>query len=142
MRNNNPGLLVIIWCIVILSQSSVTIFSQPGSFKNIWTKAPESIPGNNSVDAPLMGNGDLTMSVGCKGGLLRYYLSKNDFWRLVSQADNLSGPRVVGFVDIEIKGLSNADFSAEQLLANGVTTCRLSDSGQGGNRSKIMGLSN
>lgn len=101
-----------------------------GSIKNIWTKAPAQIPNNKSIDAPLMGNGDITMSVGSAGDGLRYYLSKNDFWRLRSQADNLSGPRVVGFLDIHIDGFDKAGFSAEQTIRNGVTTCILNKDGR------------
>jgi len=96
-----------------------------GWSQNIWTKPPAHIPNDVSVDAPLMGNGDVTMSVGFKGDHLRYYLSKNDFWRLRSKADGLSGPRVVGFVDIKVNGFNDGDFSAEQSLRNGVTTCLL-----------------
>ncbi len=99
-------------------------------FKNIWTKPPSHIPNNASIDAPLMGNGDVTMSVGFKGDRLRYYLSKNDFWRLRSKADGLSGPRVVGFVDIKVKGFNEGDFSAEQSLRNGVTACLLQKNAQ------------
>ncbi|WP_316794123.1 glycosyl hydrolase family 95 catalytic domain-containing protein [Pedobacter frigoris] len=95
------------------------------SFKNTWTKRPEHIPNNVSVDAPLMGNGDVTMSLGYKGNCIRYYLSKNDFWRLRSQSDNLSGPRVAGFVDINIEGLNDGAFTAQQMIKNGLTTCQL-----------------
>lgn len=99
--------------------------AQPSAYPNIWTQAPKKIPYNASVDAPLMGNGDLTMSVGYKGGALSYYLSKNDFWRLRSKADGLSGPRVAGVVNIKIDGFEDAQFTAEQLLTNGVTTSQL-----------------
>ncbi|SMD11579.1 glycosyl hydrolase family 95 catalytic domain-containing protein [Pedobacter nyackensis] len=94
-------------------------------FKNTWTKRPARIPNDVSIDAPLMGNGDVTMSVGYKNNCLRYYVSKNDFWRLRSQSDNLSGPRVAGFVDINIEGLNDAGFTAQQMIKNGVTTCLL-----------------
>jgi hypothetical protein len=49
---------------------------KPGLYKNIWTKSPQHIPNNVAIDAPLMGNGDVTMSVGFKENNLRYYLSK------------------------------------------------------------------
>jgi len=108
----------------------LTMAAQPSLYKNTWVKAPEHCPNNVSIDAPLMGNGDVTMSVGFKDNCLRYYIGKNDFWRLRSQADHLSGPRVAGFFDIKITGFNNADFSAEQLLSNGVTTCLLKKSNQ------------
>ncbi|HEV2478209.1 MAG TPA: hypothetical protein VGS79_01040, partial [Puia sp.] len=52
-------------------------------------------------------------------------MSKNDFWRLRSQADGLSGPRVAGCVGITVEGLTGADFTARQTLRNGETTCFL-----------------
>ncbi|HUH46974.1 MAG TPA: hypothetical protein VLZ54_07475, partial [Arenibacter sp.] len=82
------------------------------------------------MDAPLMGNGDLTMSLGFQNGELSYYLSKNDFWRLRSKADGLSGPRVAGILNIKAVGFGDAGFSAEQLVANGVTTSRLNNGAQ------------
>jgi hypothetical protein len=100
--------------------------AQPPAFKNSWTGPPVHIPNDVSVDAPLMGNGDITMSVGYVPNRLRFYLSKNDFWRLKSQADNLSGPRIVAFVDINLNNFTNDNFQAEQNLSDGVTTCSLS----------------
>lgn len=122
MRNN---FFLLAFILLAISSSA-----QPGCYKNTWKAPPLHIPGKVSTDAPLMGNGDLTMSVGFKDSILRYYLSKNDFWRLRSQADGLSGPRVVGLLDIKIDGFEQPDFSAEQLLANGITTCTLRKTGQ------------
>ena len=107
-----------------LSAQKGTAVVQP-AFENIWTIPPQHIPNNVSIDAPLMGNGDVTMSVGYQENHLHYYLSKNDFWRLRSKADDLSGPRVVGFVDIKIDGFNDAGFTATQLISNGITTCVL-----------------
>ena len=96
-------------------------FAQSPVYKNNWTKAPEKTPADVAIDAPLMGNGDLTMSMGYKGNSLSFYLAKNDFWRLRSKADGLSGPRVAVVLDLKIEGLKDADFTAEQLLSNGIT---------------------
>ena len=103
-----------------------TGIAQPPAFKNSWTNPPLHIPNDVSVDAPLMGNGDVTMSVGYVPNRLRFYLSKNDFWRLKSQADNLSGPRIVAFADINLNNFTKDNFQAEQNLSNGVTTCTFS----------------
>lgn len=110
---------------VYLLSLFLPVKAQSPLYKNTWEKPPQHIPNDVSIDAPLMGNGDVTMSVGFKENVLRYYLSKNDFWRLRSQADGLSGPRVVSFVDIKIKDFNNTDFSAGQQLNNGVTNCIL-----------------
>src|SRR5690242_5919116 len=109
---------------------SFTLTAQPSRYTNTWQASPQHIPNNVSIDAPLMGNGDLSMSLGFKDNTLRYYLAKNDFWRLVSKADGLSGPRVVGFLDIKITGFKESRFSAEQQLSNGLTTCDVYQSGQ------------
>lgn len=94
-------------------------------YKNYWSAPPVRIPSDYSVDAPLMGNGDMLACLGFDGQTLRYYLSKNDFWRLKSQADGLSGPRVSGYFNLIVNGFSVGDFSASQTLSDGTTTCVL-----------------
>lgn len=100
-------------------------YAQPSDFMNVWERAPLHIPNEPSTDAPLMGNGDIGMCVGFERGVLRYYLTKNDFWRLQSKAEHLSGPRVCGYVDVKMKSLAGATFRAEQSLRNGLTECFL-----------------
>lgn len=116
--------------IFLLQSILLTVNAQQITWKNSWIETPSHVPNNASIDAPLMGNGDVTMSVGYKGDRLRYYLSKNDFWRLRSQGNGFSGPRVVSFVDIKIEGFDDAGFTAEQLISNGVTTCVLKKNSQ------------
>jgi hypothetical protein len=113
----------------VSAQNRTTVIVQP-EFQNTWTKPSQHVPNDVSIDAPLMGNGDVTMSVGYQENHLRYYLSKNDFWRLRSKADGLSGPRVMGFVDIKIDGFDSAGFIATQLISNGITTCVLQKNDQ------------
>lgn len=100
---------------------SFTAFAQSPAYKNNWTQAPFKIPADVAVDAPLMGNGDLTMSIGYKENRLSFYLGKNDFWRLRSKADGLSGPRLAAVLELKIEGFEDAGFTAEQLLSNGIT---------------------
>ncbi|MEO8417074.1 MAG: hypothetical protein ABI472_25645, partial [Ginsengibacter sp.] len=42
------------------AQKRITSVAQT-VFKNIWANPPQHIPNNVSIDAPLMGNGDVTM---------------------------------------------------------------------------------
>jgi len=107
---------------ILFQWFAISIIAQPQSMKNRWTKPPEHIPNNVSIDAPLMGNGDVLMSVGYTANQLRYYLCKNDFWRLKSQADS-SGLRFVGFIDVNFNVFHNESFSAEQNIQNGLTVC-------------------
>lgn len=117
------SVLIIILCLVGLSaitfaNSRVTI----PAYKNYWAAQPGRVPSGYSVDAPLMGNGDMMACLGFDGQILRYYLSKNDFWRLKSQGDGLSGPRLAGCFDISLNGFSGNDFLASQSLNDGKTT--------------------
>lgn len=111
--------------IIYLLLGILEIAAQPSAYINVWRQAPLHIPNESSTDAPLMGNGDIGMCVGFEKGLLRYYLTKNDFWRLQSKAEHLSGPRVGGYIDLKIKGFENANFEAEQTLNNGATKCTI-----------------
>lgn len=113
-----------------LAQTREAAFGPVSAFYNRWTKPMVSTPSTNKVDGPLMGNGDVTMTLGYKGDVVSYYLSKNDFWRLVSpetlaRKDDVSGPRIAGSVNIRIDGYQNADFTADQQMADGITTCHL-----------------
>ena len=117
--------LLIAFNVGAFAQNKRSVIDEIALFKNIWKHAPARVPDNVSIDAPLMGNGDLTMSVGYKKGILRYYLSKNDFWRLRSQAEGLSGPRVVGFLNIQVEDFTDSGFTAEQQILNGITTCEM-----------------
>jgi alpha-L-fucosidase 2 len=134
MNQTRIAFLVILCSLGGFAQTRKTV-PAVASFHNTWTKPLVSTPSNNKVDAPLMGNGDVTMSVGRKGDVLSYYLSKNDFWRLVSPAnfnrnDDVSGPRTVGSVNIQFEGFGNASFAADQRLIDGVTTCSLTSEGR------------
>lgn len=100
-------------------------YAQPSDFKNVWQTVPLHIPNEPSTDAPLLGNGDIGMCIGFDRGVLRYYLTKNDFWRLQSKAEHLSGPRTCGSVDVKLKSMAGATFRAEQSLMNGETECIL-----------------
>ncbi|MBB2147455.1 glycosyl hydrolase family 95 catalytic domain-containing protein [Pedobacter gandavensis] len=117
-----------VFLVVQLLTSSV--FAQMPGYKNNWAVAPAKVPSDVSVDGPLMGNGDVTMSVGFKEGDLSFYIGKNDFWRLRSKADGLSGPRIVGILGLKIDGFREAGFTAEQLLSNGITTSLLKKSAE------------
>ncbi len=68
----NLFVLFFLLSLCVRGQGEISAMSQPGSFKNIWSKPPEHIPNDVSIDAPLMGNGDITMSLGYNGNRLRY----------------------------------------------------------------------
>jgi hypothetical protein len=80
-----------------------------------WNASPKRVPSRTSVDAPLLGNGDMGGCVGALNDGLRYYLAKNDFWRLVSKY-NESGPRPVGTLSITADGLAGKEWNLIQEL--------------------------
>ncbi|NML40377.1 hypothetical protein HHL17_24485 [Chitinophaga sp. G-6-1-13] len=112
-------------------------------YKNTWTNAPQKIPTSASTDAPLMGNGDLLTTVGYQPDHLRFYISKNDFGRWVSQYGHgenefsLAGSRLVSYLDINFHDMEkksageknlqagNDSFSASQHIWNGQTDIKI-----------------
>jgi alpha-L-fucosidase 2 len=84
-----------------------------GQHRAEWPSPPSKIPGNVAVDAPLLGNGDMAAAIGGPPEAQRYYLAKNDFWRLKSSFDQ-SGPRPFGILEIRIPALADAAYSITQ----------------------------
>jgi hypothetical protein len=52
---------LLLCCIDVSAQKKISGIDQPGGYKNRWKKPPSHIPNDVSIDAPLMGNGDVTM---------------------------------------------------------------------------------
>ncbi len=88
--------------------------------KAVFTDPPERIPSNTQTDAPLLGNGDMGVAVSGAPEAQRFWLAKNDFWRLKSQY-NTAGPRVFGWIDVSIPSLAGASYHADQALYEAVT---------------------
>ena len=86
-----------------------------------WSSPPAHVPADYAVDGPLLGNGDIGVTLGGPAHDLRFYLSKNDFWRLRSAAGK-SGPRVLGHVELRIPQLEGAAYRIDQRIVDGVTT--------------------
>jgi alpha-L-fucosidase 2 len=64
--------LLLQYSIFAFTQNNKPGVGEIGLFKNHWTNPPSHIPNDVSIDGPLMGNGDVTMSLGYKGDCLRY----------------------------------------------------------------------
>jgi hypothetical protein len=88
----------------------------------VFVSPPRRIPSRTAVDAPLLGNGDMGVALSGLPEALRFWLAKNDFWRLQSHY-NTSGPRVFGGVDVSIPALKGASYRVEQILGAAVTRC-------------------
>jgi alpha-L-fucosidase 2 len=73
-----------------------------------------------STDALLMGNGDMGLSVGGEAQSLRFWINKNDFWRLQNQHLGTQ-PKLFGWLDIKAPALQGASYHIEQPLYNPLT---------------------
>jgi len=117
------GLIFLTSCSMTGKQAGVMnreIIEKVADFEAVWTAVPERIPSGYSVDAPLMGNGDMGVCIGGPPKSLRFYLAKNDFWKLKSKFGQC-GPRVFGYLDIRSDDLKGASYRVEQAIANGLT---------------------
>ena len=78
-------------------------------------------PNKTIVDGPLMGNGDLGVCISAVPDAKRFWLCKNDFWKLTHDyKSGPSGPRVFGGVDVKLPGYGGG-WPAEQRLHDAVT---------------------
>ena len=73
-----------------------------------------------STDALLMGNGDMGLSVGGEAEALRFWINKNDFWRLQNQHLGAQ-PKLFGWIDIKAPAMQGASYQIEQTLYNPIT---------------------
>jgi len=88
--------------------------------KATFLEPPRHIPHDTSVDAPLLGNGDMGVAIGGLPEKQTFWLSKNDFWRLKSQYGT-SGPRVFGHIELDMPALKGATYLVKQYLHEPVT---------------------
>ncbi len=90
--------------------------------KAVFDTPPSATPANHSVDAPLLGNGDFLAALGAGDGKslgARFYLSKNDLWRLGRAG---IGPRPLAVLRITTEGATPATgWRTEQTLLDATT---------------------
>lgn len=84
-------------------------------YKAVFSAPPELAPSFHGVDGPLLGNGDLGLTVSGKPENQRFWISKNDFWKSGLHFQDC-GPSLIGFIDIQIDDLLNASYRVEQEL--------------------------
>src|SRR4051794_29683425 len=63
------------------------------NYRGRWSAPPTNTPSGKTVDGPLLGNGDVGVTIG--GGIddQTFYIGKNEFWTLEASAAQL---RAVG----------------------------------------------
>ena len=93
-------------------------------YKALFRYPPKGAPSKTIVDGPLLGNSDMGVCISAIDNGQRFWLCKNDFWKLAfDQKTGPAGPRVFGGVDVTLPGLRGG-WPAEQNLYDAVTVSR------------------
>ncbi|MEU6199576.1 hypothetical protein [Streptomyces sp. NPDC047061] len=81
-------------------------------FQGVWNSPPTDLANGETVDAPLLGNGDVGVAVGGSVDDQTFYLGKNDFF---STATN--GIEPLGRIVLSVPGLAGSDYHVVQDIA-------------------------
>ena len=94
-------------------------------YKTVMEKPPGRVPSRDTVDGPLLGNGDLGAVISGKPEAQRFWIGKNNFWRL-RDGHRQGGPRLFGGLEVNIPALTDGSYLLEQQLFPALTTSRFS----------------
>lgn len=91
-------------------------------YKAIFTSPPIHIPTNGVVDGPIIGNGDTGVALSGFPQSLRFWISKNDFWRALegqakwSRESLFGSPCSIGYLDLTLESVASEHYTVEQNL--------------------------
>jgi len=75
-------------------------------YQAVFASLPKGTPSKTVVDGPLLGNGDMGVCIAGIDHGMRFWLAKNDFWKLAHDfKSGPGGPRVFGGIDVQFPGL-------------------------------------
>jgi hypothetical protein len=74
-------------------------------YKTLMKSPPGRVPSRDVCDGPLLGNGDLGAVISGPPEAQKFWISKNNFWRL-KDGHRQGGPRLFGGLEINIPALS------------------------------------
>ncbi len=97
-------------------------------YKTVFDAPPGGVPSRDSARGPLLGNGDLGAVISGAPEAQRFWLSKNNFWRM-KDGHRQGGPRLFGGLEINIPALAGATYQLEQQLHPAITTSKFSKDG-------------
>lgn len=96
----------------------------------ICYEAPaKRLPTPVATDAPLLGNGSMSVAVAGQPEQQVFYLCRNDFWRMKSSID-VSFPAILGKIEVNMPGMEGASYHLEQRLADATTVATFEKDGQ------------
>jgi alpha-L-fucosidase 2 len=82
-------------------------------YQGVWTTPPTQLMNGATVDAPLLGNGDVGVAVGGSISKQTFYLGKNDFF---SASSNAIKP--LGRIVLAVPGMAGASYHVVQDIAH------------------------
>ncbi|MEI6808424.1 MAG: hypothetical protein WCN95_06855, partial [bacterium] len=92
----------------------------------VMEQPPGKVPSRDVCDGPLLGNGDLGAVISGPPAAQKFWISKNNFWRL-KDGHRQGGPRLFGGLEINIPALSNASYRIEQHIYPAITISRFTN---------------
>ncbi len=98
------------------------------AYKAVFTDVPKRIPTWETVDAPLLGNGDTLVAFAGEPAAMKFYIGKNDLW--IMKVENDSRPQPLARLDVGFPQLKGASYYVEQDLARAITTGRFEKDGK------------
>ena len=98
-------------------------------YKTVFNAPPGGVPSRDSAGGPLLGNGDLGAVISGKPEAQRFWISKNNFWRL-KDGHRQGGPRLFGGLEINIPALAGGTYLVEQQLYPAITVARFTQGRQ------------
>lgn len=89
------------------------------SLATTWKAPPPSFPGNQggATGGVLMGNGEMAVCLGGPPQSLRFYINRNDFWRLSNS--NHGKQKIAAILDLKIPALEGAGYRIDQTIRDG-----------------------
>ena len=100
--------------------ASKAIVSQ---YRALFDKPPRRVPSFHAVESPIIGNGDVGLTLSGPPKSQRYWISKNDFWK-AGPSFKQAGPSLIGGIDVRIAALEGASYQVEQVLYEPVLASR------------------
>jgi hypothetical protein len=93
------------------------------AYKAVFNAPPGGVPSRDSARGPLLGNGDLGAVISGAPEAQRFWISKNNFWRL-KDGHRQGGPRLFGGLEINIPALAGGQYLIEQQFYPAITVSR------------------
>jgi len=100
-----------------------------GQYHTLMERPPGRVPSRDTVDGPLLGNGSLGAVLGGPPEAQKFYLSKNNFWRL-KDGHRQGGPRLFGGLDINLPAFTGATYRVAQDIYPALTTSQFTRDGR------------